>query len=279
MRHFVPLLVLVAAGCKDAPAPPPVVSSLTELPATGWGTVRGRVTFDGEVPARAPLDTGNNPHRDHCQSADLIDETWIVDPKTKGVANVVVWLEAPEGTFFPRQPADRKTWPDAVVIDQPKCMFEPHVAVLFPEMFEPTRNRLVPTGQTLKVRNSSAVPHQAGFAGGVKNPPSGQIVPGKAPDGAAPEAVMTLKPDKGPIAMTCNLHRWMRGTVWAFDHPYATVSKADGSFELKNVPAGAKVRFRAWHEAGDVAVPAESESLTVPADGTIDVELKAKKKG
>jgi hypothetical protein len=40
----------------------------------------------------------------------------------------------------------------------------------------------------------------------------------------------------------------MTGYVWAFDHPYAAVTKDDGTYEIKNVPAGSELNLVGWHE-------------------------------
>ena len=39
----------------------------------------------------------------------------------------------------------------------------------------------------------------------------------------------------------------MSGWVIARDNPYVAVSKADGTFEIKDLPAG-ELEFLAWHE-------------------------------
>ena len=46
----------------------------------------------------------------------------------------------------------------------------------------------------------------------------------------------------------CNIHPWMKGYIIPRDDPYVTVSAADGTFEIKNVPAGATLEFQLWHE-------------------------------
>ncbi len=42
----------------------------------------------------------------------------------------------------------------------------------------------------------------------------------------------------GAIDVRCNPHPGERATVLIFDHPYAAIASADGSFSLPNVPAG-----------------------------------------
>ncbi|MCC7261086.1 MAG: DUF2012 domain-containing protein, partial [Candidatus Latescibacteria bacterium] len=42
-------------------------------------------------------------------------------------------------------------------------------------------------------------------------------------------------------------HPWMAGYVVVTPHPYFAVTAADGSFEIKDVPAG-KYVVEVWHE-------------------------------
>lgn len=41
-----------------------------------------------------------------------------------------------------------------------------------------------------------------------------------------------------PVDISCGLHSQMHAWIYVFDHPYAMVTKADGKFELRNVPPG-----------------------------------------
>jgi hypothetical protein len=57
---------------------------------------------------------------------------------------------------------------------------------------------------------------------------------------------------KDPIAtdlvkIGCDLHPWMKAFVVISDHPFFAVTAADGSFELKDVPAGT-YGIEAWNE-------------------------------
>ena len=53
-----------------------------------------------------------------------------------------------------------------------------------------------------------------------------------------------------PVTLNCDIHKWMAGYVWVLDTPYAAVTKEDGSFEIKGVPAGTKLNLVVWHEGG-----------------------------
>src|SRR3954468_6389323 len=52
-----------------------------------------------------------------------------------------------------------------------------------------------------------------------------------------------------PCYIVCDVHPWMTGKLHVLDHPYYTLTKADGTFELPIVPAGAEVNVMAWHES------------------------------
>ena len=50
-----------------------------------------------------------------------------------------------------------------------------------------------------------------------------------------------------PLPIRCDVHKWMGAFVGVFDHPFHTVSKAGGSFELPKLPPGT-YEITAWHE-------------------------------
>jgi hypothetical protein len=45
----------------------------------------------------------------------------------------------------------------------------------------------------------------------------------------------------------CDVHRWMNTYIGVVDHPYFTVSGADGTFAITSVPPGVYT-IEAWHE-------------------------------
>lgn len=69
----------------------------------------------------------------------------------------------------------------------------------------------------------------------------------------------------GLYRIDCDTHKWMRGYIHLFDHPYAAVTGADGVAEFA-LPAGPRV-LRAWHEVlGTLELPVdvrEGETTTV----------------
>src|SRR5262249_14407989 len=95
-------LLVTLVACTSRPAdPPPVEVSGTVLAANDdaakadndngnskWGTIKGRIVFDGDQIPKRPVIDAVNQHQDkkHCLSkGDLLREDWVVDPKNKGV--------------------------------------------------------------------------------------------------------------------------------------------------------------------------------------------------
>src|SRR4051812_24288333 len=81
-----------------------------ELKSDGWATLEGRITYDGDKPPDNP-DATNRITKDQnvclCKEAkdrgEDHEQIWICK-ETKdgiGVANVVLFLKAPQGKFFP----------------------------------------------------------------------------------------------------------------------------------------------------------------------------------
>lgn len=263
---FVAAGLLVSSGCgggsKDedggAPPPPPRVKSKdgggkrpgrTEFESTGWGTLKGKVTFEGDKPTVADISTRDDfkqhQDKDFCAKGDLTEQVWKFG-EGNGLANVVVWLKPPEGKTF-KIPAD-KNWPMEVKIDQPHCAFEPHVVTLFPSYYDVNQNKPVPSGQVFKILNSATIKHNTKWAGSqLRNSEQSQTLDAKKDKPA--ELEIKIQPDTEPISFKCDFHKWMTGYAWAFDHPYAAVTDKDGNFEIKNVPAGAEVEIDFWHES------------------------------
>jgi hypothetical protein len=222
----------------------------TELNSTGWGTLKGKVTLAGAVPERKVIVNAaqlqNKSDLAECQKGDTKDQTWMVSKDDKGVQNVVVWLVPPKGKCF--KLPEGSPWRKEVTIDQPHCAFIPHVEVVFPRYYDAKKKKMVPSGQTFKILNSAPLAHNTRWKGtDTINPRKSETLPAKKGDKPT-ELEIKLLPDKQPIELNCDFHKFMNGYVWAFDHPYATVTDEKGNYEIKNVPTGAKLRVVAWHE-------------------------------
>jgi len=59
-----------------------------------------------------------------------------------------------------------------------------------------------------------------------------------------------LDPSAAPadsvVELKCGVHGWMHAYVAVQDHPFFAVTRADGTFEIKNLPKGTYT-LEAWH--------------------------------
>jgi len=193
--------------------------------------------------------------------------------KDGGVKFAAIWIRPPDGQYFKFTDAEKADWPKEVVVDQPFCHFEPHVSVAFPKYSE--GKKTVETGQKLKVHNSAPISHNTKWAGDKRDVPGGNETLKSGAD-----IPLDLPPNwTTPVTLNCDIHKWMAGYIWVLPTPYAAVSQADGSFEIKNVPAGAKVMLVVWHEgAGFGEGGAKGKEVTLKEGdndlGTIKVKAK-----
>lgn len=195
--------------------------------ARAQGTVKGTVVWAGDkIPARPQLNV-NKDQQACLAKGPILGEEVVVDPNSKGMANVFVWITAADGGKPPVPAALAKPKVMQVELDQPTCAFEPHALAMR-------------EGQTLVAKNTAPVPHNVNWQGSpAKNPGGNKIIPpGKD------EKISNLKADKRPVAVSCNIHPWMKAWIRVFDHPYYAVTDKDGKFEIKEAPAG---KFKIWY--------------------------------
>jgi hypothetical protein len=197
-------------------------------------------------------------------------QTWMVDGKTKAVANIVVWVEPPPGKFFQLRGADKKRDGELVVIDQPHCAFVPHVVAVFPSYFD--GDKQVHTGQKLQIKNSAPFVHSAQWNPSRENDQLSKTI---AKDGGAIEVV--LNQQKMFLAIGCGIHNWMSASVWIFDHPYHAVTRSDGVFQIDYLPTGVELTFKAWHESDIHPFVERKLTLQPGANPPIDLTIKSRK--
>jgi hypothetical protein len=257
---------------KRAAAVPAKTVVRTALEAKSLdGTVKGRVLYDGEAPKPA-LVARIETHGDRVgclegSTTETHEQTWMVDPQSRGVANVVVWLETPDDKYFSLTEQDKNRAGQVVVIDQPHCAFMPHVIAVYPSYFDGAKQ--VKTGQVLEIRNSARFPHAIQWDPSRENDAVSENMP---PGG---KKVMTLNYQKRPLYVGCGIHHWMRAIIWFFDHPYHAITKEDGVFEFRNVPTGVPLTLHAWHETK--AGSFDKRTITLQSGENPDLELRISK--
>jgi len=208
--------------------------------ADEWGTIKGKFVFGAAAPTAGELKTDKDV--EVCGKHKLLAEELVVGAD-KGIANVVVFVRDKDVKVNPEA---AKAAAAKVTLDNKDCRFEPHVAV-------------VQVGQELVVKNSDTVGHNSNIAT-VKNAPSNNLIP------AGGEATVKFTSDEAvPAQVTCNIHPWMKGWLVVRPNPYASVSKADGTFEIKDVPVG-EVELQFWHEKagylGEMTIGGKAEKAS-----------------
>lgn len=198
--------------------------------AEGFGAVEGQFVLDGAAPA-APLvaKKGDASVKDAavCAKEDLPDESLVVNPENKGIANIFIYLrKAPKSI----DPSLKESKSKEVVFDNKGCRYVPHAAV-------------ARTDQQVRFTSSDAVAHNI-HTYTLGNPQQNFILQANDAKGTAIDVKAT---ETLPMPVKCDIHPWMRGTLLVVDHPYAVVTDADGKFKIEGLPEG-EHSFRVWHE-------------------------------
>lgn len=137
--------------------------------------------------------------------------------------------------------AKRPAWMERATVDMRRREFEPHV-------------------QLVGVGGSVAYPNEDPFSHNVfSNSSLGAFDLGLYRSGRTRAATFHTP---GVYAVYCNIHARMVNYVVAVRTPYATRARADGTFEIPDVPTGTWT-LRVWHERAAEHV----ETLRVTGDG------------
>jgi plastocyanin len=204
-----------AAGAPTAAAPAAAPVSADAA------TLTGLVKFEGAAPKMTNIQMSADPY---CQSqhasAPATEEDVVAGPGGE-LANVFVYIKDIKGNFAaPSTP---------VVIDQKGCQYHPHV-------------NAVMVGQPLQIRNDDATLHNI-HALPVAN---SQFNEGQPVQGMVSTKHLD-KPEITPFKIKCDVHGWMKSYMAVMPHPFYSVSQANGTFTISNLPPG-QYTVVAWHE-------------------------------
>ena len=205
------------------------------------GTVSGRVVWEGAPPPQADEGIPCLPDPDQinacCGGGDkpckkLLGRI-VVDPKTKAVANTVVFLtDITKGKPLPKPGTELFTGKKAV-LEEKHCYFIPHVMAVAPNT-------------QLKLLNSDPVPNTFVARMGLNQifnlqlSKQGQVIEG-------PETSVRKEPGVIDVRCTAN-HPWQSAFVFVLPHPYYAVTDKEGRFTIKDVPPG-EYTIQCWHES------------------------------
>ena len=190
--------------------------------AASWGDLTGKLVLDGAAPARVKLSITKD--QEVCGKMDLFDEGLEVGDGG-GIANIAIYVITKEVDVHPDYAATAEA---EVVLDNKGCRFEPHLLGI----------RL---SQKLKLTNSDPIGHNVNLQ------PLGDVAINPLIPGGGDSGYQFKRAQTRPVPVSCNIHPWMKGYVLPRDNPYFAVTAADGTFTIKNLPAG-KIEFQVWHE-------------------------------
>jgi hypothetical protein len=185
--------------------------------ATGYGGLSGQFVFDGDAPKPGLLvkAAGAVP--------DVPDERLLVDPETKRIANVCIYLEK-----APAIHPDLKAVPEKAELVFKDYRLAPHITLLR-------------TGQKLVARNLDPVAHNI-HPYMARNTSSSHVL---APGGDV--GITYASRESLPLPIKSDIYPFLSGHLLVLDHPYAAITDAQGKFRIDKLPAG-EHKFSVWHE-------------------------------
>jgi len=247
------------------------VAADPKAPPGDWGTVKGRVVWDdGEkLPERREVDFDKlklqaEDAKYFTSKGKVYYEDWVIDPKSRALQYVFVWLRADSTERTPpplKVHADRAAAkPIELVMDQVPMGYRPHAAALR-------------VGDSLVVKNTSPIFHSLVWSSD-NNGDGNRAMPKDTE-----VRFDKLKLERVPIPFSCAPHPWEKAFVRVFDHPYFALTGPDGRFEIPLAPAG-KLRLAVWQETLGFkggAAGRFGQPITVEAGATLDLgDLKVK---
>jgi hypothetical protein len=189
--------------------------------------------------------------------ANVADDSLLIDAKSKGVKNVMVWL-APEknGPPIPINAALMAGPAVPVTLTQASGLYEPlfpiNAAFIggppFPGTITQASGFYVPrivmirSNQPVTLVNGLPVPDQYLLLGAERA--NGAI---QVPLPAGARRKLNLVPETKPLLVGSPIFDWMKGRIGVFDHPYFGLTDKDGNFEIKLAPVG-NFRIYILHE-------------------------------
>jgi len=208
--------VASTAATTTAAAAAPAAAAVSADAAT----LTGLVKFEGAAPKMGNIQMSADPYCQSQHSTPATDEDVVAGPGGE-LANVFVYIKDIKGNFpAPSTP---------VVIDQKGCQYHPHV-------------NAVMIGQTLQIKNDDATLHNVHAMPVVNS----QFNEGQPVQGMTSEKHLD-KPEMTPFKIKCDVHGWMKSYMAVMPHPFYSVSQANGTFTISNLPPG-QYTVVAWHE-------------------------------
>jgi plastocyanin len=248
-------LLALAAACggsktPDTNAPQANATGGDAPPSGSTGTISGVISYNGTPPAPKKIDTTADPVCGQKNPNLSTDDTIVKDGK---LANTFIYIK--EGTVEGGKKIGEYAWPtptSEVQLDQNGCHYAPHVLG-------------VQVNQKLKITNSDATQHN------IHPTPKLNAEWNQTQPNGAPPIEKAFTRAEVLIPVKCNQHPWMKAYIGVLKHPFFSVSKDTGAYEITGVPPGTYT-VAAWREGGANGEE-KTMQVTVPASGSAKADF------
>ena len=227
-------------AATSAPAAAPAAVD----PATA-GELTGKIVLEGAPGKNDVIKMNADPVCVRENKGTQTQEFFMVG-EGGALANVFVYVKDGLGNMtFP-------TPTEAVQLNQQGCRYHPHVFGMM-------------VGQPMEIMNSDPTLHNI------------HALPKANQEFNTAQPIQNMKTNhtfaarEVMVPFKCDVHGWMNAYVGVLDHPYFSVSGADGTFDIKNLPPGTYT-IEAWQEK----LGAMTQSVTIGAKETKDIAFTFK---
>src|SRR5882724_5000532 len=228
------------------PESPSAAPAGQKVDAATAGDVKGVAMIEGTAPKNEAIKMNADPVCVKANTTPQAQETYMVAADGKTLGNVFVYVKDGLDKYSFDTPTD------TAKIDQQNCRYHPHVFGMR-------------VGQPLEIVNSDPTLHNIhAMPKGNAEFNNGQPIQGM-------KMSHTFDKPEVMVPFKCDVHGWMNAYVGVLDHPYYAVTKDDGKFELKDLPAGTYT-IEAWHEK----LGATPQSVTLGPKETKEITFSFK---
>jgi hypothetical protein len=216
-----------------------------ETAVSNGGTVTGTVQFSGELPAPTSFELRRYPNQVYCGALSdgsgyrLLREVFV--GTQQGLKDVIVTIESIE-KGKPFEFTETK-------LEANICQFVPFVSVMR-EHHPLTVTNLDPVSHDLQIYERDREHVFIMFHR-----------PSLTKSGTSD--VVRFTGSRRDISMQCGMHPYMQGHGLAVENPYYAITGLEGTFTIKDLPAGT-YRIKAWHPT----LGEKEQGVTVAANGT-----------
>jgi plastocyanin len=231
------------AGCgggapqqEAAPAAPTV----NPVAPGSAGSITGAIKLEGTPPAPQPVQMNSDAY---CVENGGMPTPAVLVGTGGALQNVFVYVK--DGLGDLKFPVPEKP----VLLDQKGCVYQPHVFG-------------IQAGQNLEILNSDSTLHN------VHAMPRQNREFNRGQNLAGIRHTHVFSTPEVMVPFKCNVHNWMTAYAGVLDHPFHSVTGANGAFALEGLPPGTYT-IEAWHET----LGTQTQSVTIGPKESKDVSF------